>query len=108
MKYIDNYITEKLKLRQGVQRDVFVYIVYYKKYSYMSYKTYVVINDLNELRTKSKLKNTFHRIFKCPKNLVDEFVKRWETLDDLWEWSAKNNIKELNADDINNFFYPKK
>jgi len=117
MKCIDNYIIEKLKLRQGVQRSKSVFIIYYKKSGPDQYKEYVVIDDLNELKElrKDKLKNTYYRIFECPsKDLVDGFVQRWEKFnpfddeDGLWGWSEKNGIKELRAEDVNNFFYPKK
>ena len=114
MRYINEYILEKLKLDKNIKlSNSYKFIVYYKKTSREEYKDYVVIDDLSEIEKlrQKELHNSWYRIFQCPEDLISKFVEKWENFspfgddeDDFWSWAEKNDIKELSAKDVNDYF----
>lgn len=104
---LNNYIIEKLRINKNLKIDYDKYILIYN-YQVRSSMTYIVKDSLKEIieymDTKRGKLGTFY-IFKLPEELLEEFKNNLVigTLDKLRKWCDKVGIKELKADDINNF-----
>jgi hypothetical protein len=111
MNNLKEYIIEKLHLNKNIVIEDNKYILFFR--TGRTDEGHVVLNSLraivNYMNTNSgKLGN--HYVFVSPEDLVDEFIKRWDDFNPInlsdespREWVNKNGIKELHADDINNF-----
>ena len=111
MKLLNLYILEKLRINKDTVVEDNKYILFFR--TGRSDANHVVLNSLraivNYMDTNSRKLGT-HYVFVSPEDLVDEFIKRWDDFNPVdfneespREWANKNGIKELHADDINNF-----
>ena len=112
MNNLSTYIIEKLRLNKYTEVNFPKYVLIYLNRDYTFSKKVVKdsFKDMVSYMDMCPIMNT-HYAFNCSDEIVDELIDKFKKYNkqiktsDVWEWIRDNgkNIREIKADEINDF-----